>query len=72
MKINTAVGSIKINRDAKLNINQDLFIVQIVLLFLGATGSEIKIYQSIAIDGLATTGLDQCGLLRYCLQILGL
>ncbi len=55
MKINTAVGSIKINRDAKLNINQDFFIVQIVLLFLGATGSEIKIYQSIAIDGLATT-----------------
>ncbi len=36
MKINTAVGSRKINRDAKLNINQDVFIVHIFLLFLGA------------------------------------
>ncbi len=43
MKINTEVGSRKINRDAKLNINQDFFIVQIVLLFLGATGRVIKI-----------------------------
>ncbi len=58
MKINTAVGSRKINRDAKLNINQDFFIVQIVLLFLGATGTVIKIYQSIAIDGLVTTALE--------------
>ncbi len=31
MTINTAVESRKINRDAKLNINQDFFIVQIVL-----------------------------------------
>ncbi len=54
MKINTAVGSRKINRDAKLNINQDFFIVQIVLLFLGATGRVIKI----AIDRLATTALE--------------
>ncbi len=60
MKINTAVGSRKINRDAKLNINQDFFIVQIVLLFLGATWRVIKIYQSIAIDGLATTDLHTC------------
>ncbi len=36
MKINTAVGSRKINRDAKLNLNQDVFIVHIFLLFLGA------------------------------------
>ncbi len=54
MKINTAVGSRKINRDAKLNINQYFFIVQIVLLFLGATGRVIKI----AIDRLATTALE--------------
>ena len=47
---------------AKLNINQAYFIcVCSFLLFLGATGRVSKIYQSIAIDGLA---VDWSGLNR--------